>query len=186
MLVLTIGLGLGGIISWYSIQNNNGFGALNIGQWTAWPAAGSTSADSYTKAKVAAEGEVPLGAAEGLAFNAMIDSDGNELLLNCRYLIEGQTPPARLWTLSAHLLNGQTVQDENNKAVKTISQSILREPNGKFLIQTGPKLVSGNWLKTSGKEAFQLVFRLYDSPITSTSGIVDPEMPTLKLLECNP
>jgi len=177
---------LGGALSWYSIQSNNGFGALNIGQWTAWPAAGSTSADPYTKAKVAAEGEVPLGAAEGLTFNAITDQDGNKLLLNCQYQLEGQTPPARLWTLSAHRMNGQSVLNENGNAVKIISQSILREPGGRFIIRTGPKLVSGNWLKTSGPEPFQLVFRLYDSPITSTSGIVDPEMPSLELLECSP
>ena len=183
---MTIGLGLGGVISWYSIQSNNGFGALNIGQWTAWPAAGSTSADPYTKAKVAAEGEVPLGAAEGLAFNAITDSNGNALLLNCQYLVEGQTPPARLWTLSAHLLNGQTVQDENNNAVKNDLSIHLEKTEREIYYTIRPKACIRQLAKDFRQRSFQMVFRLYDSPITSTSGIVDPEMPTLKLLECNP
>ena len=87
---------LGGALAWMSIQKNHGFGTLTIGQWTAWPLAGSVNADPYSKAKVAAAGDVPLGAAEGLAFHARLDRRGNTLKRNCQYQLTGLTPPARL------------------------------------------------------------------------------------------
>ena len=48
--ILLIGLFVGGGLAWLSIQNNHGFGTLSIGQWTAWPLAGSVNADPYSKA----------------------------------------------------------------------------------------------------------------------------------------
>ena len=49
------------------------------GAWTAWPHAGSPDADPYSIAMLARTGEVPLGAGEGIAFTAEIDSDGAPL-----------------------------------------------------------------------------------------------------------
>ena len=107
--ILFIGLFVGGLLAWLSIQNNHGFGTLTIGQWTAWPLAGSQQADPYSKAKVAADGDVPLGAAEGLAFHAQTDERGNPLQRNCQYRIRGTTPTARLWTLAAHDLKDRVL-----------------------------------------------------------------------------
>lgn len=186
LLVVLIGLSVGGTLSWYSIQTNQGFGALKIGQWTAWPLAGSIEADPYTKAKVAAEGEVPLGAAEGLAFHAREDEAGRLLLRECQYQLAGQTPPARFWTLSAHSEDGGLLNERAVENRSLLSQEILRDGDGRFSLQTGPKLSAGNWLKLQGTGPYQLILRLYDSPITSTSGIVDPEMPTITRLGCAP
>ena len=182
--VLLLGLTLGGVLSWYSIQNNHGFGALKIGQWTAWPHAGSRDSDPYTKAKVAAEGEVPLGAAEGIAFHARFDSVGDPLKRHCQYRLIGQTPPGRFWTLSAHNLNRGVSLNNNRKPESLISRSLLRQNDGRFVLEVGPELAIGNWLETSGKGSYELILRLYDSPITSTSGIVDPEMPMITQLRC--
>ncbi|MEE9314644.1 MAG: DUF1214 domain-containing protein [Rhizobiaceae bacterium] len=182
--MLVIGLGLGGYISQYSIQTNHGFGALTIGQWTAWPAAGSVKADPYTKAKVAAEGEVPLGAAEGIAFHATTDEAGMKLRLRCQYRLSGQTPLARFWTISIHNLDGGAGDSGNKHYSTLLSQSLVREADGRFVLHTGPTLTAGNWLETDGQGEFQLILRLYDSPITSTRGIVDPGMPSINLLEC--
>ena len=177
--VLLVGLGLGSYLSWTSIQRQHGFGAINIGSWTAWPLAGSPSADPYTKAKVAADGDVPLGAAEGLAFQALQDSKGRPLKLECRYVVSGQTPPARFWTFSAHDTKNTPIRLDNGQISSIVSTIILRDTAGKFSIEVGSQLASGNWLPITGKGDFKLFLRLYDSPITSTSGIVDPEMPTI-------
>ena len=182
--VLIIGLGLGSALSWASIQRNHGFGSLNIGVWTAWPLSGSREADPYTKAKVAADGDVPLGAAEGLAFEANTDSIGGVLLLQCRYLISGQTPPARFWTLTAHLPDNSIIRQPSGMTSSVISQMLLRNPDGTFAIEVGNRLASGNRMAVLGEGSFKLYLRLYDSPITSTSGIVDPQMPTIEKLGC--
>ena len=185
VIIVAMGLGLGGALSKVSIEDNLGFGALTIGQWTAWPAAGSQTADPYTKAKVAAAGEVPLGAAEGIAFHGKNDLDGNPLKLNCSYNISGQTPDARLWTLAAHHPDGSVVQTTAGLAAALSSRSVVREPSGRFVILTGNELASGNWLETTGTGTYELIFRLYDSQITANAGLVDPEMPIISLLRCS-
>lgn len=184
VVVVFIGLGVGGSLSWYSIQTNQGFGALKIGQWTAWPLAGSLEADPYTTAKVAAEGEVPLGAAEGLAFHAREDENGQLLRRECQYQLIGKTPPARFWTLAAHSEDGEMLSERPSENKSLLSPEILRNADGSFALQVGPKLASGNWLRLTGTGPYQLILRMYDSPITSTSGIVDPEMPSINRLEC--
>ncbi|MFD0915878.1 DUF1214 domain-containing protein [Pseudahrensia aquimaris] len=182
--IMVAGLVLGGLLSKLSIENNLGFGALKIGQWTAWPQAGSRDADPYTKAKVAADGEVPLGAAEGIAFHGRTDETGEPLNLKCSYLLQGSTPNARLWTLAAHRNDGSAVGNGLGNAASLVSRNIVRDQSGRFSITVGPQLAAGNWLQTSGDGPFELVFRLYDSPVTASGGIVDPEMPIIRLMGC--
>ena len=47
-----------------------GFGAIEIGPWTAWPEAQTETADPYAKAHRARTGVLLLGGAEGLRFTA--------------------------------------------------------------------------------------------------------------------
>ena len=182
--VLFIGLSVGGGLAWLSIQNNHGFGTLNIGQWTAWPLAGSVNADPYSKAKVAAAGDVPLGAAEGLAFHARTDRRGNPLQRNCEYSLTGITPPARLWTLSAHDLQNRVLFKADGRPAQLLSRHLLREPDGRFEITAGPDLAAKNWLEVEGSGPFKLILRLYDSPITTTGLTVDAEMPLVTMTRC--
>lgn len=182
--ILFIGLFVGGCLAWLSVQNNHGFGTLTIGQWTAWPLAGSQRADPYSKAKVAADGDVPLGAAEGLAFHARTDERGNPLERNCQYRIEGHTPTARLWTLAAHDLNEQVLYNPDGLPSSLVSRSLLRDQDGSFVVSAGPVFASGNWLEVQGSGKFQLIMRLYDTPITSTGQVSDAKMPVLSLQDC--
>lgn len=184
VLVLALGLGLGGALSQVSIQNNSGFSALTIGQWTAWPRAGSRDADPYTKAKVAAVGEVPLGAAEGIAFHGRLDGDGQPLDLKCNYTVSGQTPLARFWTLTAHAQNGDVITSAAGNASMINSRSLIRQSNGTFLVSVGQELRGGNWIQTSGAGTFELIVRLYDSQITSAEALVEPQMPAITLKGC--
>jgi hypothetical protein len=45
------------------------------------------------------------------------------------------------------------------------SAEILRENDGRFVIDVGPLARPGNWLPSGGIERFVLVWRLYDTPI---------------------
>ena len=192
--VLFIGLFLGGTLAWLSIQKNHGFGTLSIGQWTAWPQAGSVNADPYSRAKVAADGDVPLGAAEGLAFHALSDRRGNSLRRNCQYRLSGLTPPARMWTLAAHDLNDRVLVRSDGLASNLISRQLLRESDGSFEINVGPNLAAKNWLEIDGDgdggdsggngESYKLILRLYDSPITSAGRVADATMPEVARLRC--
>jgi len=167
-----------------SIKDNHGFAALKIGSWTAWPKAGSVTADPYTRAKVAANAEVPLGAAEGIAFHARTDSENRPLDRQCRYQLTGTTPPARVWTLAAHAQTGASLKNDIDQPASLVSRSLLRRSDGQMTIDVGSKPISGNWLPLSGTGPFTLILRLYDTQITTTSSLLQPQMPVVRRLGC--
>lgn len=174
---------LGFATAWYAVDRGFLFGAISVGPWEAWPGAGSPDADPYSIARLARTGEVPLGAGEGLAFTAVTDQDGAPLAGNCTYRLDGQTPAARLWTLTAYDGNGRLMA---NAARRTgfHSREILRRQDGSFVIMASNRVHPGNWLPVATEGPFSLVFRLYDTPLTTGGEVSDTMMPRVTREEC--
>jgi hypothetical protein len=126
---------------------------------------------------------VPLGAGEGLTFTAETDSDGDALSGLCVYEVAGQTPPARLWTLTAYDGGGRLM---NNPARRTgfHSREILRRDDGSFAIAVAAEVQPGNWLPVAPAERFELVLRLYDMPLTSGARAQELTMPVVRRTGC--
>ena len=169
--------------AWFAVERGELFGAVSAGVWTAWPRVGSAETDPYTLATLARTGEVPLGAGEGLAFTATSDGSGQPLDGVCTYEIVGQTPPARLWTLTAYDNNGRLMV---NAARRTgfHSREILRRVDGGFVVAVSAAVQPGNWLPLGIVERFRLVLRLYDTPLTTGSQIGDLTMPEIRRTSC--
>jgi hypothetical protein len=169
--------------AWIAVERGTIFGAVSVGAWTAWPQEGSASADPYTLAMLARTGEVPLGAGEGLSFTAARDSDGNPLSGKCDYDVAGNTPAARLWTLTAYDLDGALMA---NVAERTgfHSREIVREPGGDFRIRISPAVRSGNWLPIAAVDRFKLELRMYDTPLTTGSQLAELAMPVIRKVAC--
>jgi len=184
LIVLAIGLALGGASAWYSIQSSHGVGGIKAGPWTAWPFAGGAAADPYTMAKVSRDGTIPLGATEGLAFEASADNAGEPLTLNCDYVISGITPPSKLWTLAAYTRAGEQTTAPSGGIPALHSGRMLRFSDGSFRVSVSSKPKPGNWLAVSGNGPFYFVLRVYDTPVTSTSGLVSPQMPNIIKQDC--
>jgi hypothetical protein len=169
---------LGLATAWLAVDRGFLFGGIAVGPWEAWPRAGSPDADPYSIARLARTGEVPLGAGEGLAFTAATDTAGEALSGNCTYIIDGQTPAARLWTLTAYDDGGHLMP---NAARRTGFQSreILRRQDGSFVVTVAPDVHAGNWLPVTTAGPFTLVFRLYDTPLTTGGEVSDTDMPRI-------
>ncbi|MCX5497623.1 DUF1214 domain-containing protein [Kaistia dalseonensis] len=159
------------------------FGAVTRGEWTAWPDSGSANADPYTEAMLARSGEVPLGSGEGLAFTAEADRNGARLSGRCSYRIVGQTPAARLWTLTAYDGDGHLMENPANRT-GFHSREILRREDGSFVIQVSPHVEPGNWLPVETDRALRLVLRIYDTPLTS-GGVGDAILPSIERVSCS-
>ena len=183
-IVFAIGLVLGGASAYVSIRQAHGVGAINVGSWSAWPFVGGVEIDPYTSARGTANGTLPLGAAEGLAFEAALDSNNAPLERSCRYRLSGETPTARVWTLSAYDPAGRLASGNDTQVPALHSGNLIRFDDGSFKIEIGNIPVSGNWIPVSGAGNFRLILRLYDTPITSNSGLIAPEMPLIEKLEC--
>jgi hypothetical protein len=186
LFIAICGVVLGGASAWYSIRHVRGFGSISIGTWTAYPFAAADEIDPYTVARSVAEGTVPLGVAEGLAFETETDSNGNALLSHCDYVLEGITPPSRLWTLVAYNEQGYPMPAAPGGRSSLYSGSIVRYPDGSFMIAISTRPKPGNWLGLKSDDGFRLVLRLYDTSVTRNSDFTAPTMPEIKRVECRP
>ena len=142
-IALVIGLAVGAWTASSSIRADIGVGSLSVGPWTAWPLEGSKEADPYTKAKVAAEGAVPLGVGEGVEFEAVTDSSGRPLDAACDYKVLGRTPKARIWTLTAHAaapegVDGPAMLRPDGAVAALTSRDLVRREDGSFAVSLGP------------------------------------------------
>jgi len=183
-IVVLIGLAIGSLTARFALQRTFGIGAINVGVWSAWPFVGGAEVDPYTAARSTVDGVIPLGAAEGLAFETLTDDKGNALRRDCSYILFGKTPAARFWTLTAYDLGGGVITNRNGNVSATYSGNLVRSAESDVSITISDQPTSGNWMELSGTGGFKFVLRLYDTPITSSAGLSDPEMPQLQLLEC--
>jgi hypothetical protein len=95
--------------AYWAVTAGPRIGALAVGPWIAEPEGGTIDADPYALARrIQHEHVVPLGS-ESLAFVATHDSDGAALDGRCDYRVEGPSPAARVWTLTATDPNGQLI-----------------------------------------------------------------------------
>lgn len=182
--VLIAGLILGALSAQIAIQRTYGIGAIKAGSWSAWPFVGGLEVDPYTAARATIEGAIPLGAAEGLTFEANTDDDGRALSRECSYQLTGNTPPARLWTLTAHQPDGAIIRDEAKIPSAKFSGDVVRQADYSMTINVGDVPSAGNWMKVTGSGNFKFIMRLYDTPTTSSAGLTAPSMPRISRVEC--
>ena len=182
-IVIVVAAVVGLATAWYALDRGHLFGAVRAGEWTAWPRAGGPSADPYSLAVLARTGELPLGDGEGIAFTAENDKNGQPLDGRCDYLVSGQTPAARLWTLTAYDRDGRLMANPARRP-SFHSREILRRPDGGFAIAIAAQVQPGNWLPIGAVDRFKLVLRLYDTPLTTGSQIADLAMPQIAKAGC--
>lgn len=185
LLTLVIAIGGGAASVWYALSAREGVGAITIGGWTAYPEMGTPDADPYSKARVAREGLLVLGRAEGLAFVAQRDSTGESLRRECRYTVEGVVPPARLWTLYATDAGRVALTPGAHKAGMLNSYGVLFLPDNSLAITVGAAPAPGNWLATGGSGPMSLVLTLYDTPVAGGAGMTDIELPQILKVGCD-
>ncbi|AZO06089.1 MULTISPECIES: DUF1214 domain-containing protein [unclassified Mesorhizobium] len=185
LLSLAIAIGLGGYSVWYALNAQDGVGAIRIGQWTAFPEVGTLDADPYSKARVARQGVLALGRAEGLAFVAERDDAGEPLRRECTYTIEGSYPTARFWTLYAADQSLGVIDTGKPRQAALQSYEVLRRPDNSVVISVGNRPAPGNWLLTGGSGKMYFVLTFYDTPIASSTGLSDVTLPRILKAGCN-
>lgn len=186
-LILVLASLLGISSAYLVIEREQPLDSVTIGPWHAYPKAGTAQADPYSVAIYTRGAVIPLASGEGLALVAREDSAGHQLDPTCVYRIAGQTPSARLWTLTA--------VDGNGNLVKTLparhhvaSQDLLRNQDGTFEIMAARTPHSGNWLPLAAdakaSDGLRFVLRLYDAPVTTGAALDSVSMPVIDRQAC--
>lgn len=142
--------------SWYMIERGNGMTTRSAGPWVAWVAAGRADADPYTRAHFIRRGMLPVSSALALTLEAVVDNEGQRLHSSCEYLIEGDEPPGRFWSLSVFDEQGRLIPNPAERYSYN-SATLLRTPGGRFSIALARSARPGNWLPTGGAGRVALV-----------------------------
>jgi hypothetical protein len=180
--VVAAAVGLGA--TWVTLTRGAAFGALQLGAWTAYPKTGSLGIDPYARAEIARVGTLPVALGDGIAFFATADEQGRVFNGRCEVELSGITPPARFWTLTLYDRNGGLVANAINRHGFT-SHEVIRRRDGSFTISVAPRARPGNWLPTGGIDTYELVLRLYDTPVgVATRAGREAPMPVLTTRAC--
>ncbi len=169
-------------MTWIMSGRENGFGAVRIGAWSAWPRSGTLEADPYARASFARSGELPIGLSEGVAFVANADDLGRPIDGRCVTLIKGRLLPARFWTLTIYDGRGRLIENAAARYSFTSTEALF-DSAGEISIWLSPRAHSGNWLPTGESERIVAVFRLYDTP-TGVTRSETAEMPRITREHC--
>jgi hypothetical protein len=179
-----IGVLLGLFVTFVVVERGKGFGAITAGPWTGWPRNGTSDTDPYTRAILAYSGEMSLSESEGMSFVAHGDGNGAEFDPACDYVMKGEIPAARYWTLTLLSPAGAPIANPAGRQGFTSSE-VLRASGGQFEITLSRRARPGNWLPIGGTSKFILVLRLYDSELGAPATALDAaRMPGLLKSRC--
>ncbi|MBP2547544.1 hypothetical protein J2858_000437 [Neorhizobium galegae] len=184
LVALVVAFGGGIWSTLVALDATTGFGAIRLGAWEAFPQAQTADADPYAKAHRANGGRLLYGTAEGLSFTASVDQTGQRLSGRCTYLLSGQTPVARAWTLFAATVKGAAPLTGQDLPVALNSRTVLRDATGAFIITLSPDASAGNWLAVPRDGPFYLTLTLLDTPTAGSSGLIDLAMPRIDRIGC--
>ena len=171
VVTFTLALALGIGSAWYMVETPHT--GADIGAWHVLPPSDLDTIDPYTRARIARTGEILMGAGEGLTFQAERDDLGRRIDGRCDYVISGDVPPARLWTLTVTDALGDVVETPS-KRTHIQSREILRDTEGRFEIVVSAEARPGNWLPAPSSDGLKLTLRLYDTPFNLGSGTLPP------------
>ena len=100
-------------------------------------------------------------------------------------MIEGATPPARFWTFYAADRSLAMLSGQGKRKPAANSVSLLRNPDNSFTMTIGPDATPGNWLSVSGEGPMVFVLTFYDTPVSSSAGIAEIELPQVLRTGCH-
>lgn len=172
LLAIGVALAFGFGLSWFALTDGRLFGVTQVGPWLTWREAGAPAPDPYTRAYIARTSALQLGSSEGQQYMASTDSEGRPLNRSCRYRIDGTTPVATFWTLTAVDGTGALITREGGPRALS-STRIARHNDGSMELYVSRTLAPRNWLEITGDGPFDLMLTLYDtSSLQGTSGNV--------------
>jgi hypothetical protein len=179
-----LGVLLGLFVTLVEIEQGKGFAAIEAGPWTGWPRSEASEIDPYTRAILAYSGKISLSESEAMSFVAHGDSNGVEFNPACDYVLKGEIPPARFWTLTVLSPAGALIANTADRQGFTSSE-LLRASNGQFEITLSRHARPGNWLSLGPASKFILVLRFYDSELSAPAAALDAaHMPVLVKSRC--
>lgn len=160
---MLVGAVLGAATAWAAINMGVGAFTERYGAWTHSRAAGSESADPYTRAIIARAGLLALNAGEARYFTLAEDEEGRPLSDSCVYELTGRDLDTRWWSVTIYASDHYLVRNTDHAAAIDATRVRARD-DGFWRARVAP--VRGDavhWLSSrSAGRGFSLTLRVYN------------------------
>ncbi len=164
-IVALIALVVGGTIGYFTVEPMlnliTDMSVVENGPWSTSLAIGSTSANPYLRAWVAKHALLALAKSETIYLTAFVDENGEPLLGNCDYKIEGDAPDARWWSVTVYGEDDFLISNEQRRYSWSSTEMKLG-PGGHFTVYVSMSPKEGYWLPTGEAKRLSITLRLYN------------------------
>ncbi len=181
---LFFGLGSGILSAQYAIQQNWETPAISIGPWQSFKEIGINEANPYALANTSLHGNLKISDFETLYFIAQKDDNNRFLSGNCEYVLEGNIPDARWWSLTVYDLQGRLIDNLAERHSFNNTNLPLKQ-DAEYSIALAPNARAGNWIPLKADTPFVIMFRLYSPGISSIRDANEIAFPKVKRLACS-
>lgn len=181
IVVLAVALGLGSAV--LMLRTGKMGDDVAVGPWRASLAAGSASADMYTRARVALYGLLALDKKETLYYTASTDDAGETLSGNCTYVVTGNDLATRWWSVTAYGPDSFLIPNE--AGIYSFSKTtVKREADGRYIVRVSADRQEGNWLPVRQGERFDMTARFYNPDASVYAAPGAAKLPTIAKESC--
>lgn len=166
-LVLAILAGLGSALymsGWLAFNPPGLFRTIEVNGWTSDPAIGSTAAGPYTRAYVARRGLFGLRREEATYYLRSVDEDGHRLHEDCAYVLEGDMPDVRWWSVTLYAGDYYLAQNDDDAHSVDMTRTVPGEDGlWRATIQATDPSDGSFWISSRNAGQFDLLYRLYNA-----------------------
>jgi len=153
---------LGAVLTLWSLASSPSRIVLEDSLWRADRWVGAVSAEPFTRAAIARDGVLALSRREARSFTLARDEDGLALEESCIYELEGETLPARWWSVMLYAPDNYLARN-SDRAFSIDATRIQDDATGRWRARIAP--VRGealNWLSSrDARRGFSLTLRAY-------------------------
>jgi hypothetical protein len=180
--MLIVGTALGLATTWATaIRGGMGVNIRN-GPWHTSLFIGSSEGSPYLRTRVASHALLALNREEAMYYYALTDSKGEALDGKCSYLIKGNDPPTRWWSITAYGADDFVIP--NNANLYSVSiYSVRHEADGSFVVSLSRDKTGSNWLPVA-PGPFDLTLRLYNPDPAIAADPTHVALPVIEKWTC--
>lgn len=138
----------------------------------------------YADAHFMLAGHLPMPASQFIIHEADTDGDGSDLDGDCTYVIAGNLPVVRWWSVTAGERRNSGGGADRGPSQHTTSAKAIAEASGEIRITVAPLPAPGNWISAGDSSTFTLTLVLHD-PARRGGPFPGPdELPTIRRTAC--
>jgi hypothetical protein len=180
--VLTAGLVLGLLATWWTVIRGTPGGGIHDGAWRTSLDVGSSDAGMYLRAGVAVHGLLALNRSETMYYSARTDSNGVPLDGKCTYRVHGTDPRTRWWSITAYGPDDYLIPNAAHR-YSISKNSVARDPDGSFSVMLSKEDGGENWIPVQAGP-FSVSLRLYNPDPGVVADPANAVLPTIERAVC--